>query len=176
MKHKPKIIVVTGAESTGKSTLTKKLSEHFDVPFVPEIARDYIEKLKHNYTFSDVEKIAKVQIEMFEKYSNSDAPYVIMDTWLIITKVWFEFVYQKVPDWLLESIEKYKIDLFLLCDIDIPWIDDPVRENGGLNRKKLHEKYIENLNFYKFNFEIVKGLDEMRFLKAIKIVNELNDA
>ena len=174
MKHKAKIIVVTGAESTGKSTLTMKLAEHYGVPFVPEIARDYVENLNHKYTFSDVEKIAKKQIAMWNKYSESNAPFVFMDTWLIITKVWFEFVFNKVPDWLISAIEKYRVDLFLLCNIDIPWVDDPVRENGGINRKILHMKYIENLEYFNFNYQIINGLEKHRFLNAINFVNELH--
>ncbi len=38
-----RIIVITGAESTGKSTLAENLAGHFSVPYIPEIAREYIE-------------------------------------------------------------------------------------------------------------------------------------
>ncbi len=59
LKSKTKIIVITGAESTGKSTLTEALAKHFNVPYIPEIAREYIEKLPHKYNYRDVEIIAK---------------------------------------------------------------------------------------------------------------------
>ena len=65
MNNKPKIIVITGAESTGKSTLTERLANHFNAPFIPETARQYVEKLNRKYTYSDVENIAKMQIEQF---------------------------------------------------------------------------------------------------------------
>lgn len=173
MKKRPKIIVITGAESTGKSTLTEKLANHFKVPFIPEIAREYIENLEYKYSYNDVEAIAGIQIDQFKKLKDSDTEYIFLDTWLIVTKIWFEFVYQKIPDWLISEIKKTRIDLFLVCDIDLPWIADPVRENGGENRKILQEKYIENITLYNFDYKIVSGFDDNRFMNALKFVNEL---
>lgn len=173
LKIKPKIIVITGAESTGKTTLTEQLAAYFGVPYLPEIAREYVENLNGKYTFSDVEKIAKMQIEQFTKISKSNAPYIFIDTWLIVTKIWFEFVYKKVPNWLIFEIEKTNIDLFLVCDIDLPWVFDPVRENGGKNRKILHNKYIEEINNFNFNYKIVKGTNEKRHNNALRFLSEL---
>ena len=173
MKSKPKIIVITGAESTGKSTLTERLASHFGVPYVPEIARGYVETLNRIYNYTDVENIAKIQIAQFNKISKSDASYIFLDTWLIVTKIWFEFVYSKIPGWLIKEIEKTKIDLFLVCDIDLPWVYDPVRENGGENRKILQNKYIENIMRYKFDYRIISGIDDERFYSALNILKEL---
>ena len=174
MKNKPKIIVITGAESTGKSTLTERLANHFEVPFIPEIAREYVENLNRKYTYSDVETIAKMQITRFNSILESDAPYIFVDTWLIVTKIWFEFVFKKTPDWLINEILKTKIDLFLVCDIDLPWIYDPVRENGGENRKILQEKYIENITEFNFDYKLISGIDDERFYRALNFLKEMN--
>jgi NadR type nicotinamide-nucleotide adenylyltransferase len=174
LKSKPKIIVITGAESTGKSTLTERLANHFGVPFVPEIARNYIENLDRKYNYTDIENIAKIQIAQFEEISNSNTRYIFLDTWLIVTKIWFEFVYNKTPDWLIKKIMKTKIDLFLVCDIDLPWVYDPVRENGGENRKILQNKYIENITKSNFPYKTISGIDDDRFLKALKFLKELD--
>lgn len=173
MKNQPKIIVITGAESTGKSTLTEKLASHFKVPFIPEIAREYVENLGYKYNYNDVENIARIQIEQLKKLKNADAEYIFLDTWLIVTKIWFEFVYNKIPDWLISEIIKTKINLFLVCDIDLPWIADPVRENGGENRKILQNKYIENIKKFNFDYKIVSGFDDERFNNALKFISEL---
>ncbi len=174
LKTKPKIIVITGAESTGKTTLTERLASHYNSPYMPEIAREYVEKLNQKYTFSDVETIARMQTEMFKRIIKADTPYIFADTWLIVTKIWFEFVYNKIPEWIIPEILKTKIDLFLICDIDLPWIYDPVRENGGENRKKLQDKYISNIIDYQFKYNIVSGKDDERFDNAIRFINELN--
>lgn len=173
MKYTPKIIVITGAESTGKSTLTERLANHFAVPYIPEIAREYVETLNRKYTYSDVEKIAQMQIEQFNQLKNSDVQYIFVDTWLIVTKIWFEFVYNKMPDWLIQEIQKTKIELFLVCDIDLPWVYDPVRENGGETRKILQNKYVENIKSFGFDYKIVSGIDDERFNCALKYLSEL---
>jgi nicotinamide riboside kinase len=173
LKTKPKIIVITGAESTGKTTLTEQLAHHFDVPYMPEIARQYVENLNGKYTFSDIETIARMQIELFNKISISNAPYIFIDTWLIVTKNWFEFVYNEVPEWIVSEIEKTKIDLFMVCDIDLPWVYDPVRENGGENRQILQNKYIADIIKFSFKHKIVQGTNEGRFNNALRFLSEL---
>ncbi len=165
-------VAITGAESTGKSTLSDALANHYRSISVPEFSRSYIENLKRPYTYNDVEFIARKQIEI-EKNLLPDKSPIFFDTWLIITKVWFDFVYNKRPKWLDSYIENSNIDLFLVCDIDLPWIYDPVRENGGENRKVLHDIYIENLKKYGFKYQIVSGEGEDRIKNAICFVDQL---
>ena len=167
-------MVITGAESTGKSTLTEQLAKHFDTLFMPEIARSYVEGLNRKYTFNDVEQIAKLQVENLNYLCTKSVPFVFVDTWLIITKVWFEFAYNKTPGWLIDEIQKTKIDLFLVCDTDLPWIYDPVRENGGENRNILQNLYIKNIIEFGYNYKIVQGTNNDRLSNAIKFVEELN--
>ena len=38
----PRRILILGPESTGKSTLASDLAVHFDEPWVPEFAREYL--------------------------------------------------------------------------------------------------------------------------------------
>ncbi|MEN8116894.1 MAG: ATP-binding protein [Bacteroidota bacterium] len=173
MKNKSKIIVVTGAESTGKSTLAKALANHFSVPFIPEFAREYVENLNRNYTFNDVETIARKQVEQLHELLNSNSEFIILDTWLIITKIWFDVVFNQVPDWIDTEIRKTKIDLFLVCNTDLPWVADDVRENGGDSREILHKTYIKEITKYGFNYNIVNGRDVERLNKAIEIISNL---
>ncbi len=42
----PKKIVVIGPESTGKSTLCEQLAAHYKTKWVPEYAREYIDRIK----------------------------------------------------------------------------------------------------------------------------------
>lgn len=173
MKKTPKIVVVTGAESTGKSTLTKALATHFNVPAITEFAREYIEQLNHPYDYNDVEIIARKQAEQVKAVKESEYPIIFIDTWLIITKVWFEVVFQKIPGWLEDEIQSTKVDLFLLCDTDIPWVPDPVRENGGEKRNLLQLRYIENIKKYNFTFQTIKGENNLRFENALQYIKLL---
>jgi len=173
MQVKPKIIVITGAESTGKTELTKQLGTYFGAPFYPEFARGYIEGLNRKYNYNDIEIIAEKQKGQYLEALNSGAEYVFLDTWLIITKVWFETVYKTCPGWIDPAIKNAEIFAFLLCCPDLPWVPDSVRENGGAKRLKLHQTYKNNIEKLNFNCCEITGLGEKRFLNAVSVLNNL---
>ncbi len=168
--EKPKKIVLAGAESTGKTTLAEALAKHYNSAWVPEIARGYIEDLDRHYTYEDVIEIARLQIES-ENLIASGTSYVFIDEWLINTKVWLLTVYGECPQWIEDHIKKCTIDLFLLCDVDMPWVYDPIRENGGETRFLLHDKYKRLYEENGLNYLIVRGLNEARIENAIKLVD-----
>jgi len=168
----PRIIVVTGAESTGKSVLTRQLGNHFSSPWYPEYAREYLEKREGHYTREDVLAIARVQQKQMNEAQLTTSDFVFFDTWLIITKVWLEVVYGNAPSWISETIAAAPIDLFLLCDTDIPWESDRLRENGGEMRERLSSLYKSNLSHFGYDYRMVSGKGEERFLNAVQIINK----
>lgn len=172
INKKPKIVIVTGAESTGKSILTRQLSHFYQSPSFAEFPREYIEKKGQNYTFDDVVSIALMQNAQMKKSLTINSKYIFFDTWLIITMIWFDAVFKKVPQWISETIKNAPVDLFLVCNTDLPWIPDPVRENGGEMREMLHMRYIELINRFGFNYKLVSGHSEERFNNAVEFINE----
>ena len=110
--------LITGPESTGKSELSQALALHYGGKAISEYAREYVEKLNRSCTYEDVEHIARWQQNTYIETQRSGA-YVFFDTWLIITRVWFEVVFKKVPAWLDEQIDKADFDLVFyrnVCD------------------------------------------------------------
>lgn len=166
------IIIITGAESTGKTELAKQLAAFYNVKWIPELARSYVEQLNRPYTYADVEQIAKSQIEQFKMYVESKSEPVFFDTGLVITKVWFDVVYKKCPEYLIKAIAKLPKFFHLLCDTDLPWHPDSVRENGGEMRKKLSEMYKKELTNFDLPYQVVKGVGEQRLNHALSILNE----
>ena len=145
-------VAIIGPESTGKTTLAKELAQQFKGTYVPEYAREYIER-KHTreVTYDELCDIARHQIEQIESLSSlspkdglsslSEAVYVF-DTELIVTKVWFDYAFGRVPEWLNEAILSYPMDLYLLTAPDIPWQPDPARYNGSdAIRQELFDRY-----------------------------------
>ena len=165
-----KRIVLTGAESTGKTTLAKQLAAYYHTIYVPEYAREYVENLNRPYGYKDIEQIAKKQIELEKESFCKANRYLFLDTALIVIKVWFLHKYKTVPDWLLHNMKKDKYDLCLLCETDIPWIEEPVRENQEL-RKYLSDLYLQELENNKFPYFVVKGKGQRRLKNAIKSVD-----
>jgi nicotinamide riboside kinase len=165
---KTKKIVLTGPESTGKSTLTKLLADYFSAPFVSEIAREFILNLNRAYTYEDVVKIAELQIETENQIMNSGKDYVFFDTDLIVTKIWLMHCFGKCPEWLDDAIKNTAADIHLLCYYDLIWEPDPLRENPDI-RPELYEKYKSEIIYFGLDYAVVNGVGEERFNNARKI-------
>jgi nicotinamide riboside kinase len=172
--HDQKLIrvVITGPECTGKSTLTLQLARHYNALYIPEYAREYISGLSRPYNYSDVEHIAGIQVRQKDEYSRHAKGLLFLDTYLIITKVWFDLVFQRRPLWIDQELARNEINLFLLCDIDIPWEPDPVRENGGKMREILLQHYRKELEEWGYAYRLVKGYGEQRLQNAIRHVED----
>lgn len=164
-------VVITGPECTGKSTLTGQLSGYYHTKGIPEFARDYVAGLNRHYTYQDIEHIARVQRDQVSDWANQGIRLLFIDTYLIITKIWFEVVYQQIPPWIEEELQRKQIDLFLLCSPDIPWTPDPVRENGGKMREKLFLMYRNELERLGFRYALISGSEKQRLNNAVKAVN-----
>ena len=164
-------IAVVGPESTGKSELSKKLAKHYGSPRVDEYARTYVEQLTHPYTFEDVCNIALKQIDyelFYEK--ESPEPFVFFDTDLIITKVWFDYCFQQVPDFVNERLKTGFFDLYLLCEPDLPWQADPVREHGD-DRDYFYDRYKSEIEQLEKPYVRIHGHGEERLMNAVRQID-----
>jgi NadR type nicotinamide-nucleotide adenylyltransferase len=168
-----KKIIVTGPESTGKTTLAEQLSRSFNTIWVPEYAREYVENLDRPYDYKDLENIGRKQVEELSHSYPDAQSFVFFDTGLIITRTWFLECYQNCPSFIDQAIREIKVDMYLLCRPDIEWIVDPVRENKDLNRERLFSLYEEQLIQYGASYCIIDGVGEKRLNNAIQAVGEL---
>jgi nicotinamide riboside kinase len=163
-------IVLTGPECTGKSTLAVQLAQYYSTLCLPEYAREYVGGLSRPYDYDDVVHIAETQVRQLEEYSNRANRILFLDTYLIITKVWFDLVFSRRPDWIVKELSQHSVDLYLLCDTDIPWEADPVRENGGTMREYLLGLYKKELIDFGCEYGIVQGSGDARLKNAIRLV------
>ncbi len=169
-----KKIVLTGPESTGKSTLTNLLAQHYNTTWVKEYAREYLEKLGKPYEFDDVLKMAQLQLKKENEADSSKSKHLFLDTDLTVFKVWIHEKYNKQIDWIEKEIDSSKDKIFFLCDIDIPWHADPLREHPNLkDRQRIFKQYLEILQQNKFNYYIISGNLEARIKKCVEIVDSL---
>lgn len=184
-----KKIVIIGPESTGKSTLCQQLAAHYHSSWVEEYAREYLLKNGTDYDFDDLLTIAKGQIkeeelavgswQLTKKSEIDNLPArqaglksaIFIDTDMYVMKVWCEFVFDKCHHWILNRIAERKYDLYLLCNIDLPWIKDELREYPDLeSRQKLYCYYKDIMVNQNVPWVDISGSYEERLEKAIKAV------
>ena len=170
--RKFKKVAVTGPESTGKSTLANSLAGFFSEPFVDEYAREYLNGLDRKYEESDLLNIAKGQVALEKAVRKEPENFLFLDTELINIKIWSLHKFGRCDEFILNNIAKQKIELYLLCDIDIPWEYDPLRENPD-QREYFFNWFIKELEDYGFNYKVISGNHEERLKSAVDAVKML---
>jgi len=162
-------VCLIGPECTGKTTLAAQLSAHFGVPWVPEFAREYAERVARELTADDVEPIARGQMALEDAAPNEGL--VILDTDLISTVVYARHYYGRCPEWIETAAKARKADLYLLTDIDLPWIPDSLRDSAA-PRDAFYGEFAQTLKNYNANVGPITG---DRFTAAVKQLNSLRD-
>ena len=152
MEKAVKHIVITGPESSGKTTLTKAIAKALNTDYTEEYAREYLNS-NTSYKQEDLLLIAQGQLQKEKANAN---PIAIHDTDLITIKIWSEYKYNQCDPWILEQIEqqKSKDRIYLLCKPDIPWEADPLRENPS-NRAELFKIYKKELEYLGHDYFVV---------------------
>lgn len=164
----PRRIVVTGAESTGKTTLARQLAEALGAPWVPEYARAYALSRGGTLLESDVEPIARGQLAAETRALLLEAPQVVFDTDLLSTAVYAEHYYGWCPAWVREAAMG-RLGLYLLLDIDVPFRADPTR--GPANRRaELHRRFLEFTEAAGVRRVVIAGSWEERLARALAAV------
>jgi NadR type nicotinamide-nucleotide adenylyltransferase len=168
-------IAVIGPESTGKSTLCKLLARHFNTNWCPEFAREYLLTYGKEYDYEDLLTIAKGQLALEDVYTRkAGGEYLFIDTEMYVMKVWCEYVFGKCHSFILDEIAGRKYDLYLLCDIDLPWVQDELREYPDEGpRIELYHIYKDLLINQQVPWVEIKGSYEERFQQAVKATEEM---
>ena len=172
-------IAVYGPESTGKTTLSSQLAEHFETVWAPEFARDYLQE-----KFNDAGVICQpkdiMPIAVGQTKAENDAlakanKFLFTDTCLMVTKVYSEMYYDSCDPLLDKAARKHKYDLFFLTDVDVPWEKDDLRDRPE-DREMIFERFKKALVDNNKPFITLSGDPETRFVNAVYILNNLQKA
>ena len=173
-----KKIVIIGRESTGKSTLSKALADHYHTLWCPEYARAYLLKNGTHYSASDLLTIAKGQLELEDEYTRkvqeeNNSSVLFVDTDMYVMKVWSEYVFGTCDFFILDTIIKRKYDGYLLCNIDLPWVKDELREYPDEKpRQELFAIYKDLLINQPVPWALISGTDAERTAAAIRATDQ----
>jgi len=142
------VIVVTGGECTGKTTLARELARRLDVPWAEEAARAVAERTPTPLGPEHVEVIARLHVrnadEAIRRAEATGRPAVVLDQDLLSTVVYARLYYGQCPVWIEEAARARRADLYLLCHPDLPWSADGVRDRPAA-RAEIHALFAEAL-------------------------------
>ncbi len=169
------ILVTTGPESSGKTTLARDLSAHLAAPLVQEASRDYLNALYARrpgepYGQHDLLQIALLQLQQEQAALAQQPAKLVCDTDLLVILVWSEVKYGACERTLLHLFEQ-SLRLaprhYLLCDHHIPWEPDPLREHPHA-RAELFQRYHAKLQQLELPFTLVSGTPQQRLQQALR--------
>lgn len=163
---------IIGPESTGKTALAQKLAEAYKTLWVPEYAREYLTNLDRPYVQTDLLEIAQGQIDSVKAARKKANRVLFIDTDLNVIKVWSDYKYGNCDPWIIQKLQMNVCDVYLLTYHDIPYEDDPLRENPD-DRDVLFEMYEKLVNNRNLSYMVMKGPLEERVKTAKSYINRL---
>lgn len=164
-------VVLTGAESTGKTTMAARLAAHYGVRWVPEFAREYIGGRGDVFGVDDMEPIAEGHAAS-ESAALGEHPVLFCDTDAIVTSVYSAWYFGQVPPRVAALADASRPDLSLLFHPDVPWVADPQRDLPHV-RLAMHERFRSALQVRGLRWADVTGGWDERFARCVAVVDAL---
>jgi NadR type nicotinamide-nucleotide adenylyltransferase len=166
-------VVLTGSESTGKTTLARFLAVRYDTVWCPEFARDYVERKDAPLTADDVEPIARGQRAAEDVALRGAHRLVFLDTDLLSTVLYARHYYGACPAWIEEEARSRRGHLYLLNHPDVPWAPDGFQRDRGDRREEMQILFASLLEEFRAPVAEVKGPWPERRQRALAAVEAL---
>ena len=170
MNGRPFVVVVTGSECTGKTTLTREIARHASAPWSPEFVREYLDRKGMELDATDVEPIAIGQIAVEDAALSDASALLVKDTDLVSTVVYARHYYGACPAWIEEAALARRGDLYLLLHPDVPWVADGLQRDRPVERDLLHGLFRSALAGFGARVVDVTGTWEERRDRAFEAV------
>ncbi len=165
-------VVITGAESTGKTTLVEQLAAHFEAPFSQEFVRDFVQSIDRPIREQDLNAIMSGQIK-YENEAYGNSPRLVFhDTNLLSNVIYADYYFKQHPKELDLALSANQYDLYLFCQNEIPWEADGAQRDSPQARNELHQAFEEMLEVCTVPVVKIKGNPEDRFHQAINAIRE----
>ena len=169
-------VVLTGPESSGKSTLAQDLSEAMGQPIAAEAARAYLAE-KPFRGMEDLLAIHRAQRQASEELVSlnpgrrvDSLSVTIEDTDVLTTWIWAEEKFGEVPEEIRADFGQHPPMLYLLCHPEIPWEPDPLRENPT-DRDRLFDRHVALLEAHGHPYVVLRGDRSERLAEALKVLH-----
>ena len=169
-----KRVVVTGAECTGKSTLTQALSAHYGEPWTAEYVREYVDQISRKLKHEDLDPIARGQIAAEDAVLPKAERFVLHDTNLLSSILYAKHYFSAEIDWVEKAFMSREYTLYLLCLPDeIPWQSDPGQRESPSARINFHGYFKESLDRLELPYTELTGKEDIRISEATRAIDML---
>lgn len=165
-------VVLTGPESTGKSTIASQLASHYKTVWVKEYLRNFAEKKysqNQKLYYSDNLLIAKGQLDLEAEAIEKANKFIFCDTDILQTFIYSHEYYNKVQFEIEELLKESSADLYILSNLDVSWIEDPLRDKPN-DRNRMFNIFEQTLIKFNKKYIVLKGKDDIRLQNAINII------
>jgi len=169
-KSEIKKIAIVGPESTGKSTMSAYLADHYHTVWVPEFARGYCGQLTDTPTWQDEINMFHGQVALEKELLPQANRLLICDTTFITVKIWSDYTFGKSPQEVLDELPKHTYDLYLLLNIDLPWQEDPLRDFPHM-REHFMAIWYKELGALSANYVLITGTGDDRYQNAVNAID-----
>lgn len=164
------LICFYGPESTGKSTLARRMAQRYHTEYVPEVAKEIINS--NTFTAEDIVRIGRAQTDRTLQKAAIANRVLFCDTDVITTAIYSEVYLGMAPKVLKDFEKEVTYDQYFLFDIDVPWVPDGLRDLGE-KRAEMFDRFKRELERRKIPYILVAGSYEDRERKVIQVVDAL---
>ena len=149
--------------------LATQLSAHFGCEAVPEYGRAYCEAHGTDIDMAALVHIGQTQDVMNRAAAARASDRVIFDTDSLISSVWADMMFGRRDAWFDFIVPS--ADLYLLLDIDLPFVDDGLRVYGGaMDRQHFFDLSREVLDRHGVRYALIRGSGDNRFNCALDAI------
>ena len=162
-------ICLHGPESTGKTTLAPLLARRLGGTVIDEYGRTFAERHGIDFTMADLVTIAQTHDRMTRAAKAGGLDPLLLDTDPLMTAVWADMLFGTRDPWF--DAWHGTADLYLLLDIDLPWVGDGTRMFGTpMARARFFDLSRAELERRGLRWALVGGAGEARLDNALKAI------
>jgi len=171
-------IALLGAESTGKSTLARELSEALPaltglrVARVDEYLREWCIREGRTPRCDEQAAIAQEQERRAEALA-AGHDLLLADTTALMTALYSEHLFQdsSLSAWAHQAHRRYRLSL--LMGLDLPWVEDGLQRDGPQVRAPVDRQLRRWLREQGHAFVVIQGQGPQRLAQALDALTPL---
>jgi len=174
MRAKVIRIAFLGAESTGKTSLSQRITDVLlaqgqIAAYVPEVLREWCQMNGRTPAANEQLQIAQQQAERIFSIQEG---WVIADTTPLMTAVYSDFIFQDPSLYEQALVHQAQFDLTLVMGLDVAWLPDGLQRDGEHVREPVDNLIRQAMSNKQLPFKVIYGQGEARLNAALLAISQ----